>query len=317
MKKLLVLTVLVLGTSLRAQHPIDIREWNADYPVPTPLAIYSLTELDVPVIEPFTVRNLAVSVRKGWESSTERITGGFEVAPFLIGNNVDLSDYLSGRLMRVLLRTRISLAATTTEFGGARMALGFRWMLHDDADLRSDSLFQRALLSWRVAGDHLPTVVMQERIDSLRQEMKEALWNRSVVELGGAYTTGDEFNNDFYASLSGGFPDFGSSGQLMFGIAMLPSQGRSSSGPPTKFAIRQYVGTSTERAYLEVSDNVEFGLRPDVRLMGGGVLRIANGFWLQAAVGVPFRRYSSGDVRTQAARTFNLTLGFATPEIVR
>ncbi|MEO6045934.1 MAG: hypothetical protein ABIQ57_00525, partial [Candidatus Kapaibacterium sp.] len=136
------LAIALFAMTIHAQPALDIREGNADYPIPMPAAQIAVGSERGPLfMEPSTVRNSAFAAQHIWSNGAPQLSMGAEFAPLLIGDAVDLSEYLSGRLIRVLLRTRISVAAEINN-GGAnnsgtmRAALGVRWMLHDDADLR-------------------------------------------------------------------------------------------------------------------------------------------------------------------------------------
>ena len=322
-----------------AQTNHDLREGIADYPIPIPAAIYPI-EGGVPsVIEPTTVRHFTISAISNWGLNSPNTTIGAEVTPLLIGNNTSLSKYLSSRLLRVVLRTRVSIATTLPQDHTYHSAIGFRWMLHDDADLRSDSIFQRALVRWasqypdiqsqcalRGDADEITSCLteqvsyrpgIQKQIDSLRRSFKETYWNRSVVEMAFVFgykgSTNIENESRFaidqhFLSLAAAFPFCGINGQILFGAngqagyfsdAVYRHRGT--------LSVRGYYGSISERFFLEAAEVFTSYIKPETRLNIGGVTRIANGLWLQANIGAPLQSNSSPIAA--------VTLSFGTPEI--
>jgi hypothetical protein len=336
----------LLGGGGVAQRAADLRQGNADYPVPDPAALHALQEETPSLLQPSTVRTLSVAMSASWTGTARRVMAGFECAPILLGDAVDLSSYLSGRLIRVLLRTRVSVATVLDGSDGFHGALGLRWMLHDDADLRSDSLFQTTLAAW---GRAIPGVVsrcagagfsdpdasvacltegvsgtraMQAAMDSLRDAMKGALWNRSVFELAvaavyrslgdGVATRSDAVGVRQYRVYANfAFPFAGSSGQLVFGASGLT--GRGDDGTPYQrrgaLTLRAVYGGVSERVFAETKMVAANGLQPGVCPALGAILRLANGCWLQSSVGVSLL------ARSWISPEATLRIGFGTPEI--
>jgi hypothetical protein len=341
---IIILSLAALNTDVHAQFTKDIRQGNADYPLPTAAAIYALHEIDPPLLEPSTVRNVTASIRSIWTNSYSGASMGLEFAPLLIGNNVDLSDYLAGRLIRVLLRTRISVAATQLQDHSINSAVGLRFMLHDDADLRADSSFQKTLIHWAeqsadivaecraIAGpDTLryraclteaisKSSSIQQKLDSLREVMKEKLWNGSVVELASAALYHTQNANiaggaltirRYYAFIGAGFPMLGNSGQFMFGGSGWV--GHSDTDPSYQregsVIVRTYYGTASERFFIGAALCGASKFTRDFKCSVGGVLNITNGLWLQPAISTSLLK------KNWTGTEAMLTLNFGTPEI--
>ncbi|MBL0175648.1 MAG: hypothetical protein IPP94_10355 [Ignavibacteria bacterium] len=339
------LLLFMCGSAI-AQRAADLRQGNADYPVPDPAAMHALQEGAPSLLHPSSVRSLSLATSMSWTSTEPRVTAGFECAPLLLGDAVDLSSYLSGRLMRVLLRTRVSAAAVLNGSDGFHGALGLRWMLHDDADLRSDSLFQRTLAAWGRAipelaapcggagfsdnGDVMACLTegvsgrrgMQAAIDSLRDAMKGSLWNRSVFELAvvavyrslgvDAATRSDALAvKQYHIHANCAFPLAGSSGQIIFGASGMT--GRGDDGTPYQrqgaLTVRALYGGVSERFFAETTFVAAHGLQPAFVPSLGAFLRVANGCWVQTSVGasLPGRSWISPEA--------SLQLVFGTPEI--
>lgn len=328
-----------IGKRCQSTNRSRLAEGIIDYPIPIPSAIYPLQAGIPSVIEPTTVRNFAFSAVSNWGLNSPNRIIGAEVTPLLIGNETSLSTYLSSRLLRVVLRTRISFAMTFPQNNIYHSALGFRWMLHDDADLRADSVFQRALVHWASqypdiqaqcasSGDasaltsclteHVSyRADIQKQIDSLRRVFKDTYWNRSVVEMAFVFGYKGFVNGEnesrfaidqHFLSLAAAFPFCGTSGQVLFG-------GNAQAGyfsdnvyrHRATLSVRGYYGSARERMFLEVGETFTSYVKPETRLCIGGVTRIANGLWLQANVGAPLQANSSPIAA--------VTLSFGTPEI--
>ncbi len=333
----LIISLFVNSASAQTGH--DLREGIIDYPIPIPSAIYPLVTGIPSVIEPTTVRNFAFSAVSNWGLRTPNTIIGAEVTPLLIGNETSLSTYLSSRLLRVVLRTRISFAMTFPQDHLYHSALGLRWMLHDDADLRSDSLFQRALVRWASQypniqaqcaassdADALTSCLteqvshrsdIQKQIDSLRRAFKDTYWNRSVVEMVFVFGYKGFINREnesrfvidqHFLSLVAAFPFCGTSGQILFG-------GNAQAGHINDnvyrhrgtISIRGYYGSASERMFLEAGEAFTSYIEPETRLSIGALTRVANGLWLQGNVSAPLQANSS----PMAV----LTVSFGTPEI--
>lgn len=316
--KALALSILSVAIALVAapahtQPVSDIREGNADYPVPVPAALSAAASDISPLfLEPSTVRTVALSSRRLWNNNEPQYAVGAEFAPLLMGNGIDLSEYLSSRLLRVLLRTRLSFGVEYYDRGSICPALGLRWMLHDDADLRADSSFQRAIEESR-------REKREPNFDSIRATMKEALWNRSVVEMAFAvvyHSLRDGASNStfevarYHGFLSAGFPMLGRDGQLQFGAAGWV--GRRIRGTPYQrqgsLTLRSYYGSASERAFIGARMTAASLRIPDFRAELGGSIRIGNGFWVRPDLSVSLLK--SAPQGPEAG----LTLSFGTPE---
>jgi hypothetical protein len=310
---IIALVMIACLASVRAQPgapaPIDIRLLNADYPVPLPAALVALDDGAPDLLEPYTVRYASAAAR-AMTAGAGSFAFGAEVAPLLVGNAVDLATYLSSRPLRVLLRTRVSFAAESVDGGGVRSAFGLRWMLHDDADLRADSSFSRAID--RIAPEHRAAAY-----DSLRDALKDLLWNRSVFEIAAAatYRTGAAGEpalavTGYRAYFGCGFPIVGASDQLQAGIAYarVPHDDVAGTDVVGLFA-RMLYGSPSERAFAGLNLDVSDASAPEYRVQIGLLLRIANGVWLRPDVG--------GSLGVHAARSFQarLVLSLGTPEL--
>jgi len=294
--------------------PLDIRLVAADYPVPIPAASSALQSEGGPLfLEPSTVRSAAFSSRGVWNGDAHHLSVGAEFAPFLLGDGTTLSDYLSGRLERVWLRTRVSFAMDLSDGSGFRSALGLRWMLHDDADLRADSTFAQTVARWGSQG-------RAPNFDSLRDALKEIYWNRSVFEMALAATYQGTTDVDgraavvvrqYHGFFSAGFPMLGRSGQIQFGA----SGWGGFDGEDTRYqrqgslTFRSFYGAASERAFAGVRLVAANLYEPDYRLEIGGLLRIGNGFWLRPDVGASLRS------RSRLGPEASITLSFGTPEV--
>jgi len=287
----------------------------ADYPVPVPVALMAFDIDGGPMtIEPSGVRNAAVAAHARWDGATHRMRVGMEVAPLLIGGGVSLEEFLSGRLLRLLTRPRISFAVETVPGTGFHTALGLRWMLHDDADLRADSTLLRALAAVAPAD-------RAALLDSLRPALKEALWNRSVYELALAATWRGHMTDDgsalpltgYHYFVVAAFPVLGTSGQVQ-AAASLQHQ---SLGPSLSdllegsLTARMVYGSATERLFVGLRLDADRRMPPDHRVEIGGQLRLGNGIWLRPDIGFSLAGHSpNGPVAT-------LTLLVGTPEVSR
>jgi hypothetical protein len=338
----LLIGVVVARTSL-AQFSIDLKQGNADYPVPVPAALYALHTGSPLYLEPMTVRGATFSAQELCSFSGSRFSVGTEIAPVLIGNAIDLSKYLSGRLIRVLLRTRFSVGITSLGNNRFNTALGLRWMAHDDADPRADSSFERALIAWGEQDTSIATVFdkttfnqlrgyhshltktiasrksMQAKIDSLRDALKARLWNKSVFEVAVAavYHSAPDSNNTvpfivrrYNAFLNAALPlnhntmiHLGASGQVGFDDDRLLYQRQGA------FITRLYYGSVTERGYGGFKFAATNIAVPDYRIEMGALLKIANGLWLRPEYSV------SANKHPYEASQASITLSFGTPEM--
>jgi hypothetical protein len=327
-----------------AQYKSAIRQGNSDYPVPVPAALEALSGDNPSILYPGTVRSLSFSLNHKLENSRQLSAAGIEVAPFLIGNYSDLSKYLSGRLIRVLLRTRISIASTITENGSSYIALGFRWMLHDDADVRSDSVFQKALIALGnknsiFVGNCINTVTydssaykiclsekvsrqdyLQQKIDSLREAIKDSLWNKSVFEIAAAmlyssFEQGSLSNSlrirQYRFFFSGSLPFLGTNGQFVFGASGWLGFDNLISDYQRKGAliIRPVYGNLNERFFIETKLISANKYKPDITLGIGAMINVANGFWLGFGTGESLLKENQ-----MISKTY-LNFSYGTPEI--
>lgn len=294
--------------------PLDIRLVNSDYPVPTPAALCALQSEEGPLfLETSSARSATVATRGLWNNDAHHLAVGAEFAPFLLGDGTSLSEYLSGRLKRVLLRTRVSFAVDISGGSGFRSALGLRWMLHDDADLRADSLFAQTVTRW---GSQRRT----PNFDSLRDALKDLYWNRSVFEMALAATYRSVTDAEGEAALvvgqyhgffSAGFPMLGRSGQVQFGASgwggfdgLEPRYQRQGA-----LTFRSFYGSASERLFAGVRLVGANLSEPDYRLEVGGLLRLGNGFWIRPDLGASLLH------RSQHGPEASITLSFGTPEI--
>jgi hypothetical protein len=323
-----------------AQSARDLRQGNADYPIPDPVALIALQENAPSLLYPSTVRSLVFSFQYTQTANRNLGVAGVEIAPLLMGDAVDLSEYLSGRMMRMLLRTRISMSAELNPKNGFRGALGLRWMSHDDADPRSDSLFQKTLAQW---GREMPSLEspcseladpvsqiacltkavsnqqgLQPRIDSLRNAMKDSLWNHSVFEFAvvalhnsvNKETASEDFQQ-YHAYFSIALPVVGRNGQVVLGFTGRVGHNDESSLYKHSGSVifRGVYGNPYRRGFIETNFAAANGFQPDVLLGAGYSLQIGNGVWL-----------NSGVTGSLLGRDWNkpelyLRLNFGTPEI--
>jgi hypothetical protein len=298
--------------------PIDIRYMNADYPLPLPTALGAVMSEGGPLfLEPSTVRNVGIAIRGVWGNGLPRYAIGGEFAPVLMGDNIDLSDYLGDgigdRLSRIMIRTRLSFAVESHTTGGFNSALGLRWMLHDDADLRSDSLFAQTVTRWNREGG-------KPAFDSLRDALKERFWNRSVFEIALAanYRSRQQGDGSIVTSVSGyhgffsaGFPMLGSSGQVQFGVSGWGGFAEDDPHYQRQGAVtfRAMYGSASGRLFAGARLVATSLLEPDYRMDLGGLVRIGNGFWLRPDIGVSLMRHP---LRGPEA---SITMSFGTPEL--
>jgi hypothetical protein len=327
----------ILFHPLSAQSSVDLQQGNADYPVPLPVALQALQDETPSFLFPGTVRSAAFSLQTTSTALAHNTSAGAEFAPFLIGNNVSLSKYLSGRLLRVLLRTRISIAAHTSAETGFHSAIGFRFMLHDDADLRADSLFQKKLVEWgntdqtihsqcegTLPEERISCITesvsrnsaYQQQIDSLREAMKDSLWNKSVFELAFAGVYHSNKNSSitfqrFHGYLNGALPVFGSRGQIMFGISGWHGQSEHTSGTENRLSLqcRMVYGNPSERFFAELAGSAADRYIPDLGITIGAMQKVFNGVWVQTFVSQSlFGRELIGSI-------FKLQCSVAMPEL--
>lgn len=316
MKRTFILLYFIFTNICLGQYACDLDQGNADYPVPEPLAFHSLLENSSFILFPSSVRSLVVS--SGIiESRDLRVNVvGVELAPFFMFKAFNLSHYLSGRLFRLAVRTRISLAATTISNNGFRGSAGLRWMLHDDEDIRADSLFQKSLYelgsgiaelklkcaeisskadSYTCYTEGVSQLQLQQaKIDSVREMMKHLLWNRSAFELGVTSTYSSDIHNltgesiqQFNLYLNAALP-MGTSGQKIFGIN--GKIGRESSGLQYERAISLIgllaLGNPSTRGYTEIryraSNLFPFDIRPGV----GASFHLLNGLGVQIDISI-------------------------------
>jgi hypothetical protein len=293
-----------------------LRLANADYPVPVPVAIHAYDIDGGPMtLEGSSVRNAGFTIRAAFDGITERTRVGMELAPLLIGGGISLEEYLSSRLLRLLIRPRISFGVELSNDNAFYPSLGLRWMLHDDADLRADSTML-ALLAGVSPGDRAAAV------DSARAALKEELWNRSVYELAVAGSWRSVRADDgrvvlhptgYYGAIVAGFPMLGTSGQLQASTSCFWTP-----LPPHLFDLfeaslttRAYYGTASERLFVGLRLDADRHAPVDYRLELGGQLRVANGFWLRPDIGWSI----GGGARVGPAAS--LTMSFGTPETNR
>ena len=345
-KFVVLILFLILVNKTPAQYKSALNQGNADYPVPNPVALQAINDEVPSLLCPSTVRDMSIALNFANSAHQKSVTAGIEIAPFLAGNFIDMSEYLSGRLIRVLLRTRISIASMLDQQGDPRIALGFRWMLHDDADLRADSSFQRRLmllaqnspgiesncaekyqagsaafkncLSEKVSSQ----LYTQTRIDSLRNLMKDSLWNKSVFEIAFAMlykSSADDLNMQsrklrierYHFYVNGAIPMLKSSGQIIFGAGGWLGYDSYTPGYQRKGAliVRSVYGSIYERAFIDAKLVSTNKYKPDYIIGIGAMFNLANGLWIQSGFGESLlkRSWSGTDV--------NLNLIFGTPEL--
>src|SRR5437762_2929919 len=122
MMKILPLLLLLFCTSLHAQ-PRDLREGNADYVVPVPVALAAMQERAA-FLEPSSVREASFGV--SWMNGPNGVAVGAEFAPAMIGGGINLSDYLISRYLRPLIRARLSFAVVNNPLWGTQAGIGLR-----------------------------------------------------------------------------------------------------------------------------------------------------------------------------------------------
>lgn len=341
---LAVLYLCAIAGRCMGQSARDLRQGNPDYPVPEPAALISIQDNTPSLLYPSTVRTLAFSVNTIYTNGRNITAAGMEFTPLLIGNNIDQSEYLSGRLIRVLLRTRISMAATLDQGNGFHAALGLKWMLHDDADPRADSLFQRTLIKFarssasvmKQCGTVLPgdsasfkiclteavsrDYNFQARIDSLRDAMKDNLWNRSVFEVAVASVYNSNQIDGSRTSLGieryqGYFniamPVLERNGQIIIGFGGWTGREDLSQSYHQRGSIilRGTFGGPSERFFLESKCASANTFHPDWRAGLGSMLRVANGLWMETGLSLSLLETS------WIGPEFYLRFSFGTPEI--
>jgi hypothetical protein len=234
-----------------------------------------------------------------------------------MGDNIDLFDYLGDgigdRLGRILIRTRLSFAVESRRAAGFNSAFGLRWMLHDDADLRADSLFAQTVTRWNREG-------RTPAFDNLRDALKGRFWNRSVFELafGAKYRSMPEQNGaidiavrQYHGFFSAGFPMLGRNGQVQFGVS---GWGGFAEDDPRYqrqggVTFRAFYGSASERLFAGGRLVATTLLEPDYRVELGGLVRVGNGFWLRPDLGVSLLRQPLRG--TEAS----ITMSFGTPEL--
>jgi hypothetical protein len=184
-------------------------------------------------------------------------------------------------------------------------------MLHDDADLRADSLFARTINS--APGERRGLM-----FDSLRAALKDRFWNRSVFEMALAAKYQSTIDQkmafavrQYHGFLSAGFPMLGRSGQVQFGAsgwggfadqdARYQRQG--------SITFRTLYGSPSERLFLGGRLIATSLMAPDYRLEFGGLMRIANGLWLRPDLGVSLLDHPARGPEA------SVTMSFGTPEI--
>jgi len=301
---------LVCITTCCAQSHRDFILGNANYAVPNPAALQILQSDPEQLLRPSTVRSLALSIGEDFNASSTGNNSvaafGGEFAPLLCGET--LSDYLSGRWHRVLVRMRISGAFSVDQNNQTHGAIGIRMMFHDDADLRADSSFARRLAS----SDQSPTA-----IDSIRTSMKQQLWNRTVAEGAAAIAVGHELNNsgplaaERYALwFSGAVPTCGNTGQLAFGISGLLERDAlfSMTTKIGALSARYYHGSYSSKLFAEGRWTATSASSPNIFSGIGGEINITNGFWIDGVAGATLMRAASPEWQ------FQLTLKYATQE---
>lgn len=138
-----VIAVIMIAQPLRAQGPqhINIYRYILDMDVPEPAALVALDATPSRVLrgsmpKPFSAHLLAVRHDTAWRSGA-----ALEVAPYYVfGSGVrsvaahrDMS--VAGRLMRVLTKTTVSIAAMpSANSSGTDLGIGVRSTLHDPHD---------------------------------------------------------------------------------------------------------------------------------------------------------------------------------------
>ncbi len=321
MRKYIISIILLTNAGLVfGQHAQDLKQGNSDYGVPIPVAMNALTAHATPMMVPYTVRDITASIFNERSSMSSTVIGT-EVAPFLIGRNIDLSDYLSGRLMRVLLRTRLSFAYDVSS-PRSRFALGVRWMLHDDADIRSDSSFQRALVNFGTnagfdkycaqkysdgSDDHIACITekiastntYQNDIDSLRRAMNDALWNRSVFEIAFVSAYSESYSHidvrRLYGFINAGFPIFGRSDRLDFGVTISTGYDDNDVSRYKRQAdltLRMNYGWFDQHFFAGVKLTAVNYLSPDHRIELGTAAGLGSGVWLRPEISVSLNERS-------------------------
>jgi hypothetical protein len=323
-----------------AQSSRDLSQASADYPVGEPAALHAVQEYVPAMLEPASVRTLAFSASL-LQSDNQHSALGIELAPFLMGNDIDLSKYRSGRLFRLLVRTRVSFAMNAGHTDEFRGAFGLRWSLHDDADLAADPRFRQGLVDLGTSNPDLQSEcaavvsadseayrsclthrvsqqpALQPQIDKLRDDMKEMLWNHSNFELSVAQTFHSSPSatpvhvEQWHSYFSFVWPLIGSSGQVGFGANGSLGYPDSSATYERRGAItvRGYYGTANARAFLEFRLAARTNVLPDLLPALGAALRVANGVWLQASISASLLERSWTGTQAQ------IRLSVASPEI--
>lgn len=330
---------LLTAHAANAQMARDLQEGNADYAVPVPAALLALQNGSPVLMEPSSVRSMAVGARAAvTDYGSMASSFGAEVAPILLGGNLDLADYLRSRASRVWYRLRISLAAQQSSVGGLNSALGLRLMLHDDADPRADRSWQSAMVDLgssvpsiahiyqvdtMIGGNHIVRIdtlgltaavsnsrSLQTNIDSIRDLFMDRHWDLSVFDFGvAAVYHSDASSNQLRVRRYCGFFSIGCHYQLGVSGWLGYDELAPFYQHEATFALRTYVGENAVRGYIGVDMNVRANLAPDYRAELGAITRILNGLWLREFVDFScFQRPLFGPKAS-------LTLTFGTPAI--
>jgi hypothetical protein len=320
----------VVATQAGTSNSPFTKDYKVDFAIPDAPAFKLLEVNQSAILRPQTVKALAVAVSgfRG-QNNTFVVPREFavEASPALLigGRLLPVATY---NQKKALYATRVSGATRRDSAGRSQLALGLRYSLVDEQDLRTDTAFvsdqqvtpltRRMVDVYRAArrrigplddqGNPLPIVLNEEeqkQIDSLNTEIKRIFaaryWNAKSAEVafGARASTLDSLARDpkfdELAAWATYAHPLAKMGQLLLGVKLGSARDTTNAWERSNaIAGRLYIGSNEAKLFGEAQQAISPGrVTADWLLNGGVEFRIPRVGWITASGGVESGRDGS------------------------
>jgi hypothetical protein len=306
--------------------------YKTNFAIPDAPAFELLAVDPATILRPQSTRELALSLSKfqsaeGSFTIPRALALEFSPAILMRGDRLTQKGFAKNP---ALYNFRVSVAALRDQETGANasMALGFRYTLADQSQLKTDAAYPadmqvteltaQALKIYTAAigregGAPVLNASDQEKIDALAKEIRkrfaERYWNAGRMELAfalrasAADSTGRDPKLDAFSGWFSATRGAGTWGQALFG-ARVATRRDSLNGDyrqESSLAFRFYAGSSNAKGFVEAQQTMRDDAAPALFVDGGFEMAPAEWVWLDFSFGV---EHSAG--RSHAVSTFTL-----------
>lgn len=313
--------------------------YKTNFAIPDAPAFELLAVDPATILRPQSTRELALSLSKfqsaeGSFTIPRALALEFSPAILIRGDRLTQSGFARNP---ALYNFRVSVAALRDEETGANasMALGFRYTLADQSQLKTDraypadmqvtELTAQSLKIYSDASDRAiraggergaPIVLTEEdqaKVDALAQEIRkrftERYWNAGRMELAfalrasAADSTGRDPKLDAFSGWFSATRGAGTWGQALIGarVAVRRDSLNGDYKQESSLAFRFYAGSSNAKGFLEAQQSMREDAAPELFVDGGFEMAPAEWVWLNFSFGV---EHSAG--RSHAVSSFTL-----------